>query len=424
MQRVLVAVLAAVDALVAAAVGLVAVLAPFTLLWIVEFGDVDAWNALWPATARVWQLGHLVPVHIDLGETAAALGIPDAGSAFWLSVPPLLFAAFTLLFAARSGGRAAGSGASVAGLAAGIATMASVASVVALTSGNPVAGVETWQAIVLPTAVYAAGAVGGAIRVAWRDGDAGVVDRIHDLLDDWGPAWRDVPALIARGTTVVIVGLVAASALLVAALIAIRGGEVIALFERTHADVVGAIAITLTQFAYLPTLIGWAMAWVAGPGFAIGVDTAVSPSGTSLGVVPGVPLFGIIPEGGSGWLLLVALVPIALGALAGWIARRSYSAEWAFDGDGDERFAPRIAISVGIAVCAGAVGALIAAASGGSMGPGRLAEVGAAPGPVSLIVGIEALIGSAILLLSPMRRPLTWDDLPDDEDESAEQPTP
>src|SRR5699024_8407073 len=158
-----------------------------------------------------------------------------------------------------------------------------------------------------------------------------------------------------------------------------------------------------------PTVIAWGMAWIAGPGFAIGSGTAVSPSGTSLGVVPGVPLFGIVPESGSGWLLLVALVPIALGALAGWIARRAYADDWASDRDGDEGFAPRVAIAVGIAGCSGAVAAVIAAASSGSLGPGRLAEVGPDPGPVALTVGIEALVGAAILLLSPMRRPLTWD---------------
>jgi len=414
MQRVLVAVLAAVDALVAAAVGLVAVLAPFTIVWIAVFGDADAWGALWPATARVWQLGHLVPVHIDASGFSAALGIPDAGSVFWVSVAPLLFAAFTLFFAARSGRRAVQSGAPIIAVPTGIVVFVLAATGVQFTSSNEVAVATTWQAIVLPSAVYAVGAVAGAVRVAWSDGDGGMIDRIRDVVDGWGPVWRDVPALIARGTAVVIVGLVSVSAAILAALVAISGGEIVTLFERTHADVVGATTLTLAQLAYVPTIIGWGISWIAGPGFAIGSDTAVSPSGTSLGVVPGIPIFGVLPEGGSGWLLLIALVPVALGALAGWIARRAYAEDWAHEGTGDEHYGPRVAIAIGIAVGSGALAALIAAVSGGSMGPGRLAEVGADAGPVALAVGLEALLGAAILLLTPMRRQLTWSDLSDD----------
>ncbi|MGO1235953.1 cell division protein PerM [Microbacterium gubbeenense] len=415
MQRVLVAALAAVDALVAAAAGLVAVLAPFTIVWIAVFGDTNAWGALWPATTRVWQLGHLVPVRIDATDHAATLGIPDAGSAFWLSVAPLLFAAFTLFFAARSGRRAVQSGAPLIAVPTGIVVFALVATGVQLTSDNPVAITAAWQAILLPSAVYAVGAVAGAIKAGWNDGDGGVIDRIQDVVDSWGPAWRDVPTLIARGTSVVIVGLVCASAVLFTILVALGGGEVVTLFERTHADVVGATTLTLAQLAYLPTMLGWGVSWIAGPGFALGTDTAISPSGTSLGVVPGIPVFGILPEGGSGWFLLVALVPVALGALAGWIARRSYAEDWSYDGEGHEHYGPRVAIAVGIAVFSGAVAALIAAVSAGSMGPGRLADVGADAGPVALAVGLEALLGAAILLLTPMRRPLAWADVAEDD---------
>ena len=40
----------------------------------------------------------------------------------------------------------------------------------------------------------------------------------------------------------------------------------------------------------------------------------------------------------------------------------------------------------------------------GSLGPGRLAQVGPEPGPVALAVGIEVLVGASILLLSPRGR--------------------
>ena len=46
----------------------------------------------------------------------------------------------------------------------------------------------------------------------------------------------------------------------------------------------------------------------------------------------------------------------------------------------------------------GATVALLAAVASGSIGPGRLAEVGPAPGAVALAVGLELLVGAAIAL--------------------------
>ena len=54
---------------------------------------------------------------------------------------------------------------------------------------------------------------------------------------------------------------------------------------------------------------------------------------------------------------------------------------------------------------AAAGAALMSALASGSIGPGRLAEVGPQPGAVALAVGLEVLLGAAILLLSPRRRP-------------------
>ena len=107
MHRLIVALLAAVDAALAAAVGLAATLAPLTLLWIFAFGGEADWGVLWPAAVSVWQLGNLVPLHITLPPGyLAATGIDSAAASFVLSLAPLAFAAFTAIFAARSGARA------------------------------------------------------------------------------------------------------------------------------------------------------------------------------------------------------------------------------------------------------------------------------------------------------------------------------
>jgi hypothetical protein len=50
------------------------------------------------------------------------------------------------------------------------------------------------------------------------------------------------------------------------------------------------------------------------------------------------------------------------------------------------------------------VTALAAVLASGSIGPGRLAEVGPAVGPFALAIGIEVLVGAGILLLAPRHR--------------------
>lgn len=399
MHRLLVALLAAVDAVVAAAVGIGAVLAPLTLLWIFTFGGTADWHALWPASARIWELGNLVPSRLALDETYLRdAGLPDEAGAFAVSLAPLAFAAFVLLFAARSGRRSVAVGAWGTGVAAGVATTALISLVVMLTSGNPVASVPGWVAVLAPTALYAAGALGGVLAAAWDDGDTGPIDRLHDLVDRLPPAWRDLPALAVRGAAIVVLGLVAAGGVLVALRAFTRGGDVIALFQAAQVDGLGAAALTLAHLAYLPTFIVWAISWIAGPGFALGAGATVSPVSSTVGLVPGIPVFGLVPESGHPLLLLAALVPVGLGALAGWALR----ARMAGARDGEEPVGPRALAAVGVAVLSGAAAALLAAAASGSIGPGRLAHLGPEPGAVALAVGIEVLVGAAILLLGPV----------------------
>ena len=323
MDRLLVALLSAFDALLAAAVGLAVVLAPLTLVWVVALGGDADWGALWPASGSIWQLGNLVPLSITLDDLYVGTDrhrrrMPRR---FTLSLAPLAFAVFTTIFAARSGARAAGAGAWITGVASGTLVFGAIAAAVLLTTSNPIARPTIWQAVLLPFSLYGGAALAGAVVAAWRDGDDGPIDRLRRRLDPLPHGWGEVPGLIARGTAIALAGLVMAASAAVGVSVLLRGDEVIALYESTHLDALGATVVTLGQLAYLPTLVVWALAWLAGPGFAIGVGTAVSPAGTQLGVLPGIPLLGLIPEGGSEWLLLVLLVPVAAGAVAGWAIR-------------------------------------------------------------------------------------------------------
>ena len=398
MQRLLIVLLAAVDAIVAAAIGLAVLLAPLTVIWAIAFGTSADWGALWPSTATLWEFGHGVPLAVALPDAVVrAVGLDPSAASFALSVPPLLFLGFTAIFAARSGRRAALAGSWISGVISGTVVFAAISALAALTGGLGMLKAPLWLAILFPPLVFLCGALAGAVATAWSEGDGGVIDRVQDALDRW-PDWAHVPGDIVRGAAAAAAGVIGAAGLAVALAAAIRGGQSVALFESLRADALGVIVIGLAQLAYLPTLVAWAVAWIAGPGFAIGAGTAVSPAGTALGVVPGVPLLGLVPDSSSPWSLIVVLVPVAAGAFAGWVIRSRLVSAGVEAG-----MAPRIVTAAGIAVLAGAFGALLAALSRGSLGPGRLAVAGPDPGPVALALGLEVLVGAAILLLAPRR---------------------
>lgn len=401
MNRLLVALLAAVDALVAAAVGAAAALAPLTLLWVLGLGGAADWGALWPASVRVWQLGQLVPLEITLPpEYLNATGIPAEAATFWLSLAPLAFTAFTAVFAARSGARAARAGAWAAGVVAGTVVTAVIAWLLWRTSGNPIAAVYGWQALVLPTAVFAVPALGGALVGAWRAGDDGPVDAVRGRAER-DPRWAGVPEAAARGIGIAVAGFVGVGALLVAVATVLRGGQVIALFEASHVDIAGGALVALAQLAYLPTLVVWGGAFAAGPGFSLGVGATVSPAATTVGVLPGVPALGIVPESVSPWMLVSVLLVVGVGFAAGAAARARVHARGV--APGDEPSAPRLSVLAAIVIGGAAGAALLAAVASGSIGPGRLGEVGPAAGPVALAVGLELLVGAAIALFGPVR---------------------
>ncbi len=406
MHRLLVALLSAFDAFVVAAVGVVVVLAPATLLWAVGMGGAD-WSALWPATASIWLLGHLVPLGVHLpAEYLTAAGIPDGAAAFTVSLAPLAFAAFAVWGAARSGARAGRSGVPWTGVASGTVVFTAIAALLWTTGRNPVVHAVAWQAIVIPGLVFAVPAAAGAVTTAWHL-DRGVIGGVREALGDLPGRWPELPALAVRGAAIVLTALLGLGAVAVVVALVARGDQVVALYQAGNLDALGVIVVSLAQLLYLPTLVVWGLSFVAGPGFSVGVGTAVSPAGTQVGVVPGVPALGLLPESTSPWLLVLVLLPVAAGALAGWAVRAQLSPA---AGRGDEAgWVERASAAVGIALLSAGGAALLSWAAAGALGPGRLAQVGPAPGPVALAVGLEVLVGAGILLLGPLPHSVRMD---------------
>ncbi|MDQ2698881.1 MAG: DUF6350 family protein, partial [Actinomycetota bacterium] len=111
MRRTTIALLAALEASVAALIGLGVVLVPLMLLWAIHFGlGVDV-TVLLRAVADVWLLGHGVDLVVQLDAvTAARLALPGAGDAFPITIALLGFAFVTVLFGRRIGRRSVAGG--------------------------------------------------------------------------------------------------------------------------------------------------------------------------------------------------------------------------------------------------------------------------------------------------------------------------
>ncbi|TYB59903.1 hypothetical protein FXF51_33415 [Nonomuraea sp. PA05] len=210
-----------------------------------------------------------------------------------------------------------------------------------------------------------------------------------------GP-WRVMLRLLPERVRALTVGTAVATALLVVAGLALVLIAFVINFEQVEQlsgvlspGFVGGVLLALLQLLYLLNAVVWAFSYIAGPGFAIGADTLVAPTGVQLGTVPSLPLLGALPESGPvpAWMMAVVAVPFAAGAVAGvMVARISPSPSY--------EAAPLWGFLTGVTT--GLVAGLLAALSGGPMGGGRLATVGPSPWEVALSVALEVGVAAGI----------------------------
>jgi hypothetical protein len=141
---------------------------------------------------------------------------------------------------------------------------------------------------------------------------------------------------------------------------------------------VGGVLLFLLGVALVPNTAVFGASYAIGPGFAVGVGTAVSPAGVTLGAVPAVPWLATLPQTGPAPAvsLPVVLAPILAGALAGMLVARRASF----------LTAERAALWAGGAGALTAVAlGILAAIAGGPVGGGRLSAVGPSSWQVMLV---------------------------------------
>lgn len=334
-----------------------------------------------PVLAVLWgedRAGAAVPdalrwvAHLWLVAHGVALDLPGGR----LGLTPLGLSVLPAWLCWRAGGRAAAaSGAASLADALRVAVAVALvygglAVVVTLASGR--AGLEPvlWTALVGPPLLAVAAASAGALRRL----PAGQLPAL--------PA-RVVPVL--RTATAAALLLLAAGALLVAVALTRDGGSAAELAGAAQPGAVGGLGLLLLGVSVGPNVAVWGASYLAGPGFALGVGTAVGPFGVALGPVPAMPLVAALPGGAPPTTLavLALAVPVAAGVLAG----RAFASTAG-------RWYRAVLDAAATGLLAGGVIGLLAALSGGPLGGERLAAVGPSPWQVGAAVAGQIAVGA------------------------------
>jgi hypothetical protein len=243
--------------------------------------------------------------------------------------------------------------------------------VVAVWQGEPWRNPLHWAAVI---AVLGFSAALGAGRALGRP--------LRDSLPGWA---ADLPRAVLGAELV----LLACGAAVLATGLIRHFGTVTALHSALDPGIGGSIALLLAQLALIPNALVWAASYALGSGFGMGAGSVVTPVGTELGILPGVPLLGALPGEGPGdpallwWLASGALA----GAVAAAIIVRSRPAA---------RFDLSSLVGGLAAVLAAGVFVGLAWAAGGDLATGRLTNLGPRLWP--LLVMAATTMGLAGLL--------------------------
>ena len=452
MNRRLTSLFAALEALLVAGVGVGIPLVPLTLMWAFQYGLTLDWLVFWRAAVDTWLLGHGVDIRFTLDPAiAASSGFAGAAAPFVITIAPLAFALVTALLGVRAGRRIGETPHRLIGTVVGLGVFAVLSLGVAFTALAADARPSLVQSALLPTLVFGLGVLigswslladadagstasaggGGAAgssdpssgepRVQahassgtaargvrferMRTAAAGALSRASASVSDVDRRLRSAMSELADGRAVFALRVAATggagavaimlviSAITVAIMIGVSYARVISLFEAVQSGILGGVALTIAQLAFIPNLVIWATSWFVGPGFALGTGSAVSPLGTDLGPLPAIPLLGALPTSPLAFGYVGLLVPVLAGFLAAIMLRPRLARE------GVEGPLMSAAAGMGMGLVGGIMLGALAWISSGSAGPGRLSDVGSSWLLVGCWGALEIGLAAAVALL-------------------------
>ena len=395
MNRTLIALLAALESLLAVGIGLGITLVPLSLMWAVQLDSGVGWDVFYRAAADIWLVGHGVDLTVTLDPVLAAnVALPGAEKPFLISIAPLFFSLLTILLGVRLGRKSLESGARFIGPVAAISTFGGLTVLIALSSINANAMPTVWMALSFPTAIFGLGLFIGARGEIGHSG--GRAERVQQKVTAWAfglPAQvRAVLASSLRGGLAAAAMVVGISAVVLSVLIIANFSTILGLYEGLQGGGGGSLILTAAQLMFMPNFVMWVASWFVGTGFAIGTGSSISPVGTDVGLLPALPILGAMPTADLAFGFLGILVPVAAGFIAAFFIHpglvRSLGS--------DVSFRWLLFTVLGIALVGGALIGFMAWASGGAAGPGRLVDVGPNALRTGGVAAVEFLIAASL----------------------------
>lgn len=329
-----------------------------------------------PVLVSVFRMAHGMPVHTPDGAVSlvpmlpailvVALTVRAAGWLFRSLLPPIDGAPV------RGPSPVAG----VAALAGSYLVLATLVATSPTTGSQDVPLTQGWAALLCVVAL------GGGIALA--------------LL--WVRPTRPRLWLLMRAATTVVVLILAVSFALVLGNLLLSWSQFQAMSDAllesgaAPAGRLDAAALGALQLAYLPNLVVWTAAYLFGAGFAVGSDTIVSPFSVTVGTLPEVPLATLLPTGPLRWPWIPPLLIALASVLAGAGIRSAGLAG---------RMRTRLVVGAVVAIWAVLAMGVLAAASSGSLGDGRLDTVGPSPWVTMLWALLAIGLGQVAWALFP-----------------------
>ncbi|MFE7631930.1 DUF6350 family protein [Kocuria sp. NPDC057446] len=379
------------------------VLLTVLMVWLADGFDSLGLTGGFVLSGHVWLLAHLTPLQVALDPGA---GLPETSGTLNLVPLGLTLVPFALAWhAGRRLARACWEGQFWQPYLSGLAAYAALGAGAALLLSGGAVSASPAAAAVFPLVPVALGGFVGAYRASRSlPGLIGVnaaawVERTSQY-SRWAGSY--VWAVLRAGFVAAVAGVGAGAALLAAALFW-NWNDVVGVYQRLGTGVPGDTALTGLQLGYLPNLAVYALAWATGAGFDLGSAAHASPLGTDAGPVPLLPALAALPPAElPDWALVVVVLPVLAGVLAGWWFLRegeNHLDDWmALRLPARWITYPLSTLLTGVLVgaVAGVLVMLLSWLAHGSLGLGRLTDVGPDGSAVLLLFGAEVAVGAVL----------------------------
>ena len=377
------------------AVSLGILLVPLTVLWAVENNSSIDWTAAYRASADIWLAAHGVPIAVA-AQSIAGVGVPE----FLISMVPLGYSLGIGALTFKMGQRLATGRALWPGWLGAIAVYGAASLFIADSAKHTLATPVANLAAFLPTIVFTLVLLASSLlaKPASLGIDGAPEARERTQFRAWfGGFWENLgwwanvvapPAL--RAGTAIVVMLLGFSAAVLSIITAVNWIEVIRLYEGLQLTLLGGVLVTIGQIAFLPNIVVFTADWFTGAGFAIGTGSSVSPMGTNLGPLPSLPILASLPSPHLS-LGLVALAVPAVASVVATVRIKEHAGAMRFEFASP--FTAALSLGIPVALVAAIEFLVINLVARGSLGPGRLVDVGGNP-----LLAAGALFGEVALL--------------------------